>query len=160
MWLIPFGKHTGGYWTWSFSSWIYPWTIVIFQSYVSVYRRLFQFSPGPNAHVPGAEITSSKRFAKPCSASASGEVVGGTKAARSVSRFCKAYTGEFGHHLKTNKKTCKKKTRQRQNKGHISNLWKKNWKFGMLSNQTVEFYNCLGNKCKIGRVWPTRLISK
>ena len=46
--------------------------------------------------VPGAEITSSKRFAKPCSASASGDAgdvsdVGGTKAARSVAKCCKAY---------------------------------------------------------------------
>ena len=42
--LLASGKQTKSYWTWPFSSWIYPLKIVIFHSYVSLPEGMF-YSP-------------------------------------------------------------------------------------------------------------------
>ena len=39
-WEVPSGKLTVCYWKWPIYSWIYPWKMMIFHSYVNVYQRV------------------------------------------------------------------------------------------------------------------------
>ena len=42
---LPSGKHTKNYWTWPFSSWIFPLKMVICHGYVNVYQRVTEKIP-------------------------------------------------------------------------------------------------------------------
>ena len=49
---LPSGKHTKSYWTWPFSSWVFPWKMVIFHSYVAVYQRVTMDLNDPRIDLP------------------------------------------------------------------------------------------------------------
>jgi hypothetical protein len=48
----PSAKHTKSYWTWPFSSWVFPWKMVIFHSYVAVYQRVTMDLNDPRIDLP------------------------------------------------------------------------------------------------------------